>query len=194
MDTGANFYIFPHHSTAPATGPLLSGPAGQSIPCWGKKLDLSFHGHRILWVFLLVAAQFHILGVDFLRHFNLMVDPAADCLVGWTTLVPVGVPSPSGSPAAVSPLCSSAGPSVKVPSGLLGPASQVATCGPSFSVSPPVVVPSVGVPGAPWCPSSPSSARPSVKVPSPASQVATCSQSQRAASSVDSAVGSKALL
>ncbi len=90
-DTGASFSIFPHRSAAPATGPLLSGPAGRSIPCWGeKKLDLLFHGLRFSWVFLLAAVQFPILGIDFLRHFNLMVDPGADQLVDRSTLVPWG--------------------------------------------------------------------------------------------------------
>jgi hypothetical protein len=82
VDTGACFSIFPYHSATPATGPLLSGPAGQSILCWGeKKLDLSLHGCHFLWVFLLEVVQFPILGVDFLRHFNLILDPTADRLV-----------------------------------------------------------------------------------------------------------------
>ncbi len=94
--------------------------------------------------------------------------------------------------AAVKPsLCSSVGPNVNVPSGSLGPTSQEATCGPSFSVPPPAAVPS-----AQRCSFSTSSAGPSVKVPygllGPASQVATCGQPRHAASSVGSAVGGKA--
>jgi hypothetical protein len=147
VDTRASFSIFPHCSAAPATGLLVSGPAGRSIPCWDeKKLDLSFHGRHFLWMFLLAAVQFPFLGVDFLRPLNLVVDPAADRLVDQTTLVPVGVPSPSGSAtgtggvhSTISPLCSSspssAGPSIKVPSESLGLALQVAICSPSFSVS-----------------------------------------------------------
>ncbi len=33
------------------------------------------------WTFLLAAVSFPIIGVDFLRHFKLMVDPAANALV-----------------------------------------------------------------------------------------------------------------
>jgi hypothetical protein len=82
VDTGASYSIFPHTSSAAPSGPRLRGAAGQLIPCWGEKtFDLSFQGRRFSWTFLLAAVSFPIIGVDFLRHFKLMVDPAANALV-----------------------------------------------------------------------------------------------------------------
>ncbi len=82
VDTGASYSIFPHSSAAPPSGPKLRGAAGQLIPCWGEKtINLSFQGKRFTWTFLLAAVSFPIIGVDFLRHFGLMVDPSANALV-----------------------------------------------------------------------------------------------------------------
>jgi hypothetical protein len=82
VDTGASFSVFPHSSASPPVGPALAGAAGQPIPCWGERqFRLSFNGKVFLWPFLLAAVQFPILGVDFLRHFGLLVDPAGDRLV-----------------------------------------------------------------------------------------------------------------
>ncbi len=82
VDTGASYSIFPHSSAAPPSDPKLRGAAGQLIPCWGEKtINLSFQGKRFTWTFLLAAVSFPIIGVDFLRHFGLMVDPAANALV-----------------------------------------------------------------------------------------------------------------
>ncbi|MFN9909164.1 MAG: hypothetical protein ACK56F_24100, partial [bacterium] len=82
VDTGASYSIFPHTSSAAPSGPKLRGAAGQLIPCWGEKtFDLSFQGRRFSWTFLLAAVSFPIIGIDFLRHFKLMVDPAANALV-----------------------------------------------------------------------------------------------------------------
>jgi hypothetical protein len=45
-----------------------------------------FHGCRFTWNFLLAAVSFPMVGVDFLRHFQLMVDPAANMLVDKASL------------------------------------------------------------------------------------------------------------
>jgi len=82
VDTGASFSIFPHHSSSPASGPSLTGPGGQPIKCWGeRRLSLLLHGRRFEWTFLLAAVTFPIIGVDFLIHHCLLVDPAANRLV-----------------------------------------------------------------------------------------------------------------
>jgi hypothetical protein len=82
INTGASYSIFPHHSSATPSGPSLRGAAGQPFPCWGKRtLALSFHGRKFSWTFLLAAVSFPIIGVDFLGHHLLMVDPAANTLV-----------------------------------------------------------------------------------------------------------------
>jgi len=82
IDTGASFSIFPHSSQQADRGQRLSGPDGQPIQCWGEKqLQVQFSGRRFTWKFLLADVQFAIIGVDFLRHFQLLVDPAGGCLI-----------------------------------------------------------------------------------------------------------------
>jgi hypothetical protein len=87
VDTGAGYSIFPHQSSSPPSGPCLRGAAGQLIPCWGEKIFiLLLHGCRFTWNFLLATVSFHIIGVDFLRHFQLMVDPAANMVADKASL------------------------------------------------------------------------------------------------------------
>ena len=87
VDTGASFSIFPHHSADPGSGPALRSPSGEAIPCWGeKKLAVEFSGRRFEWTFLLAKVNFAILGADFLKHFNLIVDLAANQIVDAVSL------------------------------------------------------------------------------------------------------------
>jgi hypothetical protein len=80
--TGASYSVFPFRSTEPPSGHSLTGPDGQRILCWGEKeMTLSFHGVNFTWIFLLAEVQFPILGVDFLRHYRLVVDAAGGQLV-----------------------------------------------------------------------------------------------------------------
>jgi hypothetical protein len=82
VDTGAAYSIFPFSSSGKQSGPRLTGADGLHISCWGeRRLSLIFHGRRFEWQFLLAKVQFPIMGVDFLRHFKLLVDPAANRLV-----------------------------------------------------------------------------------------------------------------
>ena len=82
VDTGAAFSILPHSSPAVPRGPALSGPGGASIACWGEKhCTVSFGGEQYEWNFLLAAVSFPILGIDFLKHYGLLVDPAGQRLV-----------------------------------------------------------------------------------------------------------------
>jgi hypothetical protein len=82
VDTGAAYSIFPFSSPGKQSGPCLKGTDGLHIPCWGeRRLSLVFQGSRFEWPFLLAKVQFPIINVDFLRHFKLLVDPAASCLV-----------------------------------------------------------------------------------------------------------------
>jgi hypothetical protein len=46
-----------------------------------KEFELSFDNKKFKWPLLLAAVKFPILGVDFLRHYRLLVNPAANCLV-----------------------------------------------------------------------------------------------------------------
>ncbi len=87
VDTGAAFSVFPHSSASPPLGPALAGAVGQSIPCWGEQqFQLLLNGTSFTWQFLLAAVQFPIIGVDFLRHFGLLVDPVGNRLVDRLTL------------------------------------------------------------------------------------------------------------
>jgi hypothetical protein len=42
---------------------------------------LIFNGGRFAWIFLLADVQFPIIGIDFLRHFSLLVDIATGHLM-----------------------------------------------------------------------------------------------------------------
>jgi hypothetical protein len=82
VDTGAAYSIFPFSSPGKQSGPRLTGADGLHIPCWGeRRLSLVLHGCRFEGPFLLARVQFPIIGMDFLRHFKLLVDPAASRLV-----------------------------------------------------------------------------------------------------------------
>jgi hypothetical protein len=86
-DTGTSYSVFPFRSSEPPSGPSLTGPNGQRILCWGEKeLTLSFHGAAYTWIFLLADVSFPILGIDFLRHFHLVVDAAGGQLVDTRTM------------------------------------------------------------------------------------------------------------
>jgi hypothetical protein len=87
VDTGASYSIFPHQSSQPVCGPVLKGPGGQIIACWGEKqLPVQFSGRCFTWTFLLAKVEFPILGADFLKHFNLIVDLAASQLLATYTV------------------------------------------------------------------------------------------------------------
>ncbi len=73
-------------------------------------IDL-MHGRRFTWNFLLAAVSFPIVGVDFLRHFQLIVDPAAKMLVDKASLqsfatvsLLTAAASPSPAAARIRPL------------------------------------------------------------------------------------------
>jgi hypothetical protein len=85
VDTGASYSILPHHSSLPATGPKLFGPAGQLIPSWGDRLvQLRFQDQYFSWKFLLADVAFPVLGVDFLRAHKLLIDPEGHALLDST--------------------------------------------------------------------------------------------------------------
>jgi hypothetical protein len=65
IDTGTSYSIFPHHSSATPSGPSLRSAGRSTYSLLGGK-DPGF---------LLAVISFPIIGVDFLRHHQLMVDP-----------------------------------------------------------------------------------------------------------------------
>jgi hypothetical protein len=43
----------------------------------GEQLEICFAGQKFVWTFLLAKVDFAVLGADFLKHFHLVVDLAA---------------------------------------------------------------------------------------------------------------------
>ena len=82
VDTGAAFSILPHNSITQPSGPPLSGPDGRPLACWGNKpVQLVLDGCHFQLNFLLVAVQYPIIGLDFIRAHHLLVDPSSNRLV-----------------------------------------------------------------------------------------------------------------
>jgi hypothetical protein len=81
-----------------------------------------FHGRRFTWNFLLAAVSFIIVGVDFLRHFQLMVDPAANMLEDKAS--PQSFATVSVLTAAAPPSAAAAGDPAALPT-VTGPWSPV---------------------------------------------------------------------
>ncbi len=103
VDTGASFSIYPFSSKAAPTGPTLFGPAGKLIPCWGERsISLQFNNKKFTWTFLLAAVSFPIIGVDFLIHFKLLIDPAANRLVDTASCQAFSIVSSLAMPAATA--------------------------------------------------------------------------------------------
>ena len=84
-DTGATFSILPVPSTPSVPGPPLSAANSAPITTGSeRKLTLSFASssavQRFEWNFLVGEVSGPILGNDFLKKFDLCVDPATACL------------------------------------------------------------------------------------------------------------------
>jgi predicted aspartyl protease len=92
VDTGFSFSIIPHRSSAPATGPALRSANNACIRCWDQKTGaVTINGQPLQYQFLLADIRFPILGIDFLRHYKLVVDVCAEQLLPRTALAqPVG--------------------------------------------------------------------------------------------------------
>ena len=77
IDTGATISLFPHRSKEEPSSLQLIAANGQSIPSWGNRLiSLQFGNRRFNWNFQLAAVDQPLLGADFLKTFNLLVDVA----------------------------------------------------------------------------------------------------------------------
>ena len=82
VDTGAARSVFPHKSSSPTSGPVLSAADGNSIKSWGlRTLPLQFAGRHFAWDFILADVDRPILGSDFLVHHKLIVDMAGQQLM-----------------------------------------------------------------------------------------------------------------
>jgi hypothetical protein len=121
VNTGASYSILPYQSPASPCWPSLVGPDGTKIPCWGhRRVQLEFDRWRFTWNFLLAAVSFPIIGVDFLKNYKLLVDPANNQLISAT--VSSCSPPPVGEPLAAAAVKRPATPRAVN-------SAQVATCG-----------------------------------------------------------------
>jgi hypothetical protein len=76
VDSGAKLSILPCSSSAMASGPKLNGANGANIPTWGfQKRTLAFGNKFFTHEFLLAKVATPILGLDFLRKFQLSIQP-----------------------------------------------------------------------------------------------------------------------
>ena len=86
VDTGATLSIVPHNSNESPSGPILNGANGKLIPTWGfiSKV-VQFQGRSFQHFFLQAAVAGPILGIDFLKKFNVTVAPGSNKILFATT-------------------------------------------------------------------------------------------------------------
>jgi hypothetical protein len=77
VDSGSAFYIMLWKSQTAPSVPKLYGTEGSRNPCWGERpFTVTINSVPRRWDFLLAAASFPILGVDFLQQHGLLLDVA----------------------------------------------------------------------------------------------------------------------
>jgi len=118
-DCGSVYSILPHSSSDPPTGPALVTANKTPVPCWGRRTcTVKFGGKTFEWSFLLAKVSFPIVGADFLRRFDLMVDLKRMTLVhgarGWKLGL---VAPPQGSTFAALGIAPAPAPCVDSPGG-----------------------------------------------------------------------------
>jgi len=75
VDTGAARSVLPHTSSQQPHSLRLIAANNQSIPTWGeKRVKLIFNKRHFSYTFILAGVSQPILGIDFLRHYNLAID------------------------------------------------------------------------------------------------------------------------
>jgi hypothetical protein len=82
VDTGSSFSLFLFRSDAKPCEPRLKAANRQRICCWGSRQRRLLIGEKSFqWQFLQADVSFPILGVDFLRGFQLLVDVVGGRLI-----------------------------------------------------------------------------------------------------------------
>jgi hypothetical protein len=91
VDTGSSLSLFPFRSAAKPCGPQLKAANGQRIRCWGSLQHHLLIGEKSFqWQFLQADVSFPILGVDFLRGFQLLVGVVGGHLIPRSTVTAAG--------------------------------------------------------------------------------------------------------
>ena len=78
IDSGASVSVFPDPGSSRGdSGVKLLTADGSSLSCSGSRvIPLRFGSHRFEWPFQLAPVAVPILGADFLKHYNLLLDVA----------------------------------------------------------------------------------------------------------------------
>ena len=76
IDSGASVSVFPDQgSSGSNSGVKLLTADGSSLTCSGSRIiPLQFGNHKFDWQFQLAPVAIPILGADFLKHYNLLLD------------------------------------------------------------------------------------------------------------------------
>ena len=151
VDTSAAYSILPHHSSGQPTGPLLAGPDGDPLACCrDKPVQLVRDGCHFQWTFLHAAVQCPIIGVNFLRAHQLLVDPfnnrLLDLLSLWFLKADTDKPHP-GAPD-ISTVDKTEGGGARLPSAQSLPHGSSSPSLPHLVSSPPSPLPPPNVPAA----------------------------------------------
>ncbi len=107
IDSGASVSVFPDPgSSGKESGVKLLTADGSSLSCSGSRvIPLRFGSHRFEWPFQLAPVAVPILGADFLKHYNLLLDVSnqrvfsADSPTSPSIILPT---SPDSKPAPLS--------------------------------------------------------------------------------------------
>jgi hypothetical protein len=87
IDTGSSFSILPYRSAAAVFRPRLRAANGHAIRCWGTvKSSVRIDKQVYQWLFIRADVRFPILGIDFLRNFDLLVDVAKERILARSQL------------------------------------------------------------------------------------------------------------
>jgi hypothetical protein len=90
VDTGASRSVLPHFSSDPPSGPLLVSADDSPIATWGvRERQVNFAGHIFKFEFVLGQVAQPIIGMDFLAHFQLLVDPFGQRVIFAKSLEPL---------------------------------------------------------------------------------------------------------
>jgi hypothetical protein len=90
VDTGASHSVLPYSSADPQRGPALVSVDGSPIATWGySERQVNFAGQLFNFSFVRAQVAQPIIGMDFLAHFKLLVDPFGHRVLHAGSLAPL---------------------------------------------------------------------------------------------------------
>ena len=101
IDTGAEISVFPYKGSSHPSNSVLQAANGSKIATFGTKIiPLFVNGKKYDWTFTLANVKRPLLGADFLRAHDFLVDVKRNCLVHFPTMTRIPLrtdrfPSPS---------------------------------------------------------------------------------------------------